>query len=54
MNSLNTASLQSLIESDHGSSDSLLAESLNLDIEEVSFSYQSDLILPPIIRLLMK
>lgn len=35
MNTLKAPSLQSLLESDHGSNDSLLAESLQLDIEEV-------------------
>lgn len=36
MNTLKAPSLHSLIDSDHGSSnDSLLAESLQLDIEEV-------------------
>lgn len=36
MNNLKAPSLHSLLESDHGSSnDSLLAESLQLDIEEV-------------------
>lgn len=35
MNSLKTPSLQSLLESDRESNDSLLAESLQLDIEEV-------------------
>ncbi|XP_037952335.1 vacuolar protein sorting-associated protein 8 homolog [Teleopsis dalmanni] len=41
MNELKAPSLQSLLESDHGSADSLLAESLQLDIEdldEVEFS----------------
>lgn len=37
MNSLNASSLQSLVESDRGSNDSLLAESLQLDIEEVIY-----------------
>lgn len=35
MNSLKAPSLQSLLESDRGSNDSLLAESLQLDIDEV-------------------
>lgn len=35
MNTLKAPSLQSLLESDRGSNDSLLAESLQLDIEEV-------------------
>lgn len=35
MNSLKVPSLQSLVESDRGSNDSLLADSLQLDIEEV-------------------
>uniref|UniRef100_A0A336MXD4 CSON008771 protein n=1 Tax=Culicoides sonorensis TaxID=179676 RepID=A0A336MXD4_CULSO len=35
MNSIKASSLQSLVESDHGSNDSLLAESLQLDIEEL-------------------
>lgn len=39
MNSLKIPSLQSLIESDHGSNDSLLAESLQLDIEEVCLTF---------------
>lgn len=37
MNALKVPSLQSLIESDRGSDDSLLADSLQLDIEEVYF-----------------
>lgn len=36
MNTLKAPSLQSLLESDRGSNDSLLAESLQLDIEEVN------------------
>ena len=36
MNELKAPSLQSLLESDRGSTDSLLAESLQLDIEDVS------------------
>lgn len=36
MNSLKAPSLQSLLDSDRGSNDSLLAESLQLDIDEVS------------------
>lgn len=39
MNSLRAPSLQSLLESDRGSNDSLLAESLQLDIDEVQFIY---------------
>lgn len=35
MNSLRAPSLQSLLESDRGSNDSLLAESLQLDLDEV-------------------
>jgi hypothetical protein len=35
MNSIKAWSLQSLVESKHGANDSLLAESLQLDIEEV-------------------
>lgn len=35
MNTLRAPSLQSLLESDRGSNDSLLAESLQLDIDEV-------------------
>ncbi|XP_063702348.1 vacuolar protein sorting-associated protein 8 homolog [Culicoides brevitarsis] len=35
MNSLKAGSLQSLVESDRGSNDSFLAESLNLDIEDL-------------------
>lgn len=35
MNTLKAPSLQSLLESDRGSNDSLLAESLQLDIDEV-------------------
>lgn len=35
MDSLRAPSLQSLLESDRGSNDSLLAESLQLDIDEV-------------------
>lgn len=35
MDNLKAPSLQSLLESDRGSNDSLLAESLTLDIEEV-------------------
>lgn len=35
MNSLKAPSLQSLLESDRGSNDSLLAESLQLDLDEV-------------------
>lgn len=35
-NNLKVPSLQSLVESDRGSNDSLLAESLQLDIEEVN------------------
>lgn len=38
MNTLKAPSLQSLLESDRGSNDSLLAESLQLDIEEVKYS----------------
>lgn len=34
--SIRASSLQSLLESDRGSNDSLLAESLQLDINEVS------------------
>lgn len=36
MEGLKAPSLQSLLESDKGSTDSLLAESLQLDIEDVS------------------
>lgn len=35
MNELKAPSLQSLLESDRGSTDSLLAESLQLDFEDV-------------------
>lgn len=35
MNSLKAPSLQSLMDSDRGSNDSLLAESLQLDLDEV-------------------
>lgn len=37
MNSLQAPSLQSLMDSDRGSNDSLLAESLQLDLDEVNF-----------------
>lgn len=37
MNNLKAPSLQSLLESDRGSTDSLLAESLQLDFDEVYF-----------------
>lgn len=37
MNNLKAPSLQSLLESDRGSTDSLLAESLQLDFDEVFF-----------------
>lgn len=37
MNTMSASSLQSLLESDRGSNDSLLAESLQLDFEEVKF-----------------
>lgn len=37
MNSLQAPSLQSLMDSDRGSNDSLLAESLQLDLDEVGF-----------------
>lgn len=37
MNSLQAPSLQSLMDSDRGSNDSLLAESLQLDLDEVKF-----------------
>lgn len=36
MNNLKAPSLHSLLDSDHGSAESLLAESLQLDIEEVA------------------
>lgn len=36
MNTLKAPSLQSLLESDRGSNDSLLAESLQLDFDEVN------------------
>lgn len=40
MNNLKAPSLHSLLDSDHGSSnDSLLAESLQLDIEEVGGAF---------------
>lgn len=38
MNLLKAPSLQSLLESDRGSNDSLLADSLQLDIEEVKLT----------------
>lgn len=39
MNTLKAPSLHSLLDSDHGSNDSLLAESLQLDIEEVRIRF---------------
>lgn len=48
MDSLRAPSLQSLLESDRGSNDSLLAESLQLDIDEV---FVLDLYADPVVLL---